>query len=440
MTGTAARRDIGVGLIGFGNIGTGVVAALDSNGSVMRERLGGTGLKLVRIADQDITRRREAPYDPAILTQSAEDLINDPAVEIVIELVGGVEPARTFVEKALRAGKHVVTANKAMLATHGASLWTLAAAQGVGLYFEASVGGGIPIIRALQTGLSANRIQRVMGILNGTCNFILTAMAREGRDFASVLAEAQANGYAEPDPTYDIEGYDTAHKTAVLASLAFGQDIRFNDVHVEGITRLSSVDFNYAASLGYVIKLLGIASRDGDDGRVTVRVHPTLVPKSSLIASVDGVFNAVVVDGDLVGQTLYYGRGAGRNPTASAILSDLMSLAADIVRGNAPAENRLRVPEDKKHLAAFAELECRFMLRAQCVDKPGTMARLGTVLGNQQISIESMIQKPLPGSTQAEIIIVTHRTSERAIQAAVKQLESEGLTQNPPVLLRVEEV
>jgi homoserine dehydrogenase len=434
-----SHQTVGVGLIGFGNIGTGVVSALDSNGGLIRERLAGVGLKLVRIADQDITRRREAPYDPSILTQNVDELINDPAVEIVVELVGGVEPARTFAEKAIRAGKHVVTANKAMLATHGASLWSLAEENGVGLYFEASVGGGIPIIRALQTGLSANRIQRVMGILNGTCNFILTAMAREGRDFQDVLAEAQANGYAEPDPTYDIEGYDTAHKTAVLASLAFGQDIKFQDVHVEGITRLSAVDFEYAASLGYVIKLLGIASRDADDGRVTVRVHPTLLPKSSLIASVNGVFNAVVVDGDLVGQTLFYGRGAGRNPTASAILSDLMSLAADYARGTIPAENRLRVPEDHKNLAAFGELECRYMLRTHCVDKPGTMARLGTVLGNQQISIESMIQKPVPNSTQAEIIIVTHRTSERAVQAAVKQLETEGLTQMAPVVLRVEE-
>jgi homoserine dehydrogenase len=437
---STSPRDIGVGLIGFGNIGTGVVAALNTNAEVMRSRLGGWGLKLVRIADQDITRRREAPYDPAILTQSADELIADPAVEIVIELVGGVEPARTFVEKALKAGKSVVTANKAMLATHGASLWALARTHGVGLYFEASVGGGIPIIRALQTGLSANRINRVMGILNGTCNFILTAMANDRRDFPSVLAEAQANGYAEPDPTYDIEGYDTAHKTAVLASLAFGQDIRFQNVHVEGITRLSAVDFEYAASLGYVIKLLGIASRDAEDGRVTVRVHPTLVPKSSLIASVDGVFNAVVVDGDLVGQTLFYGRGAGRNPTSSAILSDLMGLVADISRGVAPGEHRLDVPEDKKNLASFTELECRYMLRTHCEDRPGTMARLGTVLGNHKISIESMIQKPVADGTHAEIIIVTHRTSERHLQAAVKELDQEGLTKLPPVILRVEEV
>jgi homoserine dehydrogenase len=438
-TSPSTPRTIGVGLIGFGNIGTGVVAALNTNQAVISQRLEGTGLKIVRIADADTQRKREAPYDPAILTNSVDELLQDPAVEIVIELVGGVEPARTFVEKALLAGKHVVTANKALLATHGAPLLALARRQNVGFYFEASVGGGIPIIRAMETGLAANRFTRVMGILNGTCNYILTAMAQEKRDFDDVLNEAKALGYAEPDPTYDIEGYDTAHKTAILASMAFGQDVRFQDVHVEGITRLTTLDFENAENLGYVIKLLGIATCDPEDGRVTVRVHPTLLPKTNLLAQVNGVFNGILAEGDLVGQTLFYGRGAGRNPTASAVISDLMSLAQDIRRQTIPCDHRLQFTEDKKNLASFAELECRYCLRVVATDQPGTMARLGTILGNHQISIESMIQKPSKNSGNAEILILTHRSTERSIQAATEQLNREGVTTAPPVLLRVEE-
>ncbi|MBX7247390.1 MAG: homoserine dehydrogenase [Candidatus Sumerlaeaceae bacterium] len=432
-------KTINIGLIGFGNIGTGVVNALNANSATMASRIG-SQIKLARIADVDTQRKRDCDYDPAILGNDANALIDDPSISIIIELVGGLEPARTFVEKALRAGKHVVSANKAMLATFGADLWKLAAEKNVALLFEASVGGGIPIIRALQLGLSANNIRRVYGILNGTCNYILTNMAEQKKSFEAVLAEAQAHGYAEPDPTYDIEGYDTAHKTAVLASLAFQQDIRFTDVYVEGISRLRQVDIEYARDLGYTIKLLGIAKADdtAGSGRVEVRVHPTLLPRESLLGNVNGVFNGIMVEGDLVGKSMFYGRGAGQLPTASAILSDVMSIAESISRGTPPAEHRLVVPPGKKSLKPIAELETSYYLRIPVADRPGVMARLSNALGERNVSINSMIQRGDHPTGRAEVIIVTHKTSEKDIQAALAEIGAMDVTQEKPFVLRVE--
>jgi homoserine dehydrogenase len=440
MVGTAGdMKTVNIGLIGFGNIGTGVVRALAANGALAGERTGAQ-LRLARIADVDTKRRRDADYDPAILTADAHAVTDDPAVDIVIELIGGLEPARSLVERALRAGKHVVTANKAMLATFGPDLLATAHQHGAALLFEASVGGGIPIIRALQTGLSANRIRRVFGIVNGTCNYILTSMADRGKTFDAMLAEAQANGYAEPDPTYDIEGYDTAHKTAVLAQLAFGQDIRFADVHVEGITKIAPVDIEYARELGYTIKLLGIAKHDAADGRVEVRVHPTLLPRTSLLASVGGVFNAVMVEGDLVGKTMFYGRGAGQDPTASAVLSDVMSIAADLARGAKPGgENRLRVAAGRKALKPIAELEAAYYLRIPVLDRAGVMARLSAALGSREVSINSMIQKANHPAGRAEVIIVTHTTRESVVQQALAEIAALETTVGEPFVLRVED-
>ncbi|MGI8908854.1 MAG: homoserine dehydrogenase [Candidatus Sumerlaeaceae bacterium] len=430
---------INVGLIGFGNIGTGLVNAINANGATIAQRVG-IPVKLTRIADVDTRRKRECEYDPAILGNDANALIDDTNIHIVVELVGGLEPARTFVERALRAGKHVVTANKAMLATFGADLWRLANEQNVALMFEASVGGGIPIIRALQSGLSANHIRAVQGILNGTCNYILTHMERDGRAFEVVLAEAQAHGFAEPDPTYDVEGYDTAHKTAVLASLAFQQDIRFADVFVEGISRLKPVDLDNARRLGYKVKLLGIAKRDASDGRVEVRVHPTLVPQDSLIANVSGVFNAVVVEGDLVGKTLFYGRGAGQSPTSSAILSDIMMIAADTARGIAPtAEHRMVVPVGERSLKPIAELETSYYLRVTVADRPGAMATLSGILAKHNISINSMLQKGDHPAGRADVIIVTHKAREKDVQSALDEIAGTDVAQDKPFVLRVEE-
>lgn len=430
-------KPINVGLIGFGNIGTGVVNALNRNAKTIEERVGAP-VRITRIADVDTKRKRDAEYDPAIVTGDANALIQDPEISVIIELVGGLEPARTFVEKALRAGKSVVTANKAMLATFGAELWSIAEENKVALLFEASVGGGIPIIRALELGLSANRIRSIYGIVNGTCNYILTHMAAEHRDFSGVLAEAQAHGFAEPDPTFDVEGYDTAHKVAVLASLAFQQDIRFADVFVEGISRLEQVDLEYAAELGYAVKLLGIA-RAGDDGRVEVRVHPTLVPKSSLLANVSGVFNGIMVEGDLVGQTMFYGRGAGPFPTASAVISDLMSIATDLVNGRESKEHRLKVPAGRKNLKPIEELETSYYLRVTIADQPGVMARLSGILGAHGISIGSMIQKSQHPAQKAVLTIVTHKTLEKNVQAALAEIAGLDVTFEKPFLLRVED-
>lgn len=432
-------NSVNIGLIGFGNIGTGLVNALSQNNEVIADRAR-IPVRLARIADTDTKRKRDCPYDPAILTNDANALLEDPNIHVVVELVGGLEPARTFVEKALRNGKHVVTANKAMLATFGADLWRIAEEHDVSLLFEASVGGGIPIIRALQTGLSANHVRRVHGILNGTCNYILTHMEQDGRAFEVVLAEAQAHGFAEPDPTYDVEGYDTAHKTAVLASLAFQQDIRFADVFVEGISRLKPVDLDNAKRLGYKVKLLGVAKRDQKDGRIEVRVHPTLIPESSLLANVSGVFNAVMVEGDLVGNTLFYGRGAGQLPTSSAILSDVMAIASDIARGVPPiAEHRLKVPVGERSLKPISELETGYYLRLTVADRPGAMATISGVLAQHEISINSMLQKGDHPAGRAEVIIVTHKAREKDVQNALQQISQSDVAEGEPFVLRVED-
>jgi homoserine dehydrogenase len=436
--GRAAMKEVKIGLIGFGNIGTGVVKALHTHGELIAQRIGAR-LVLTRIADVDIKRQRQAPYDPAILTTNAHAILDDPEIQIVIELVGGLEPARTFVEKALRNGKHVVTANKAMLANFGAELWQTAAQNGVALLFEASVGGGIPIIRALELGLTANRLLSVYGIVNGTCNYILTNMAEEHKAFDTVLAEAQAHGYAEPDPTFDIEGYDTAHKTAILASLAFQQDVRYADVYVEGITRIKPVDIEYARELGYTIKLLGIAKCDPSDGRVEARVHPTLVSTHSLLAHVSGVFNGIMTVGDLVGRSMFYGRGAGPDPTASAVLSDVMAAAQAIAEGRAVNEHRLTIEPGVRNLKPIEELETAYYIRLVAEDRPGVMAKISTVLGAHDISIGSMIQRGRHDSGRAEIIIVTHMARECNVQQAIAEIAKLPVTFEKPFVLRVEE-
>jgi homoserine dehydrogenase len=434
-------KPLNIGLIGFGNIGAGVVRTLAEQSDLINSRLP-RPLVLKTLCDKDTTTRRDAPYDHDKLAGDAAAVLGDPEIDVVVELVGGLEPALTFVRTALERGKHVVTANKHLLAFHGAELMALAESKGVGLLFEAAVAGGIPIIRALQQGLTANRIDSVQGILNGTCNYILTRMSREeGVSFKKVLGDAQKKGYAEPDPTYDIEGYDTAHKTAILASLAFGMDIRFEDIYVEGITAIRPVDIVYAAKLGYAIKLLGIAKRDETNGSVEVRVHPTLVPLSSPLGHVNGVFNSVLVDGTPVGKTMYYGRGAGAGPTASAVISDLMALAADTGGFNAGRDARLRIKVGEKKLKPMDELMMHYYVRLTMADKPGAMATIGRALADQEISIESMIQQGgEEGEAQpATISIVTHRCNEARLQAALKIIEKNAMSMAKAFVLRVEE-
>lgn len=422
-------ESINIGLIGFGNIGTGLINALNQNSETISQRAG-IPVRITRIADKDITTKRDANYDESILSNDANSLLEDPNIHIIVELVGGTEPARTFVEKALKNGKHVVTANKALLATFGGELFKTAEENNVALLFEASVGGGIPIIRGLQTGLEANNILKVAGILNGTCNYILTNMEQAERAFDDVLKEAQELGFAEPDPTYDIEAYDTAHKTAILASLAFQQDIRFNDVFVEGITKLKPIDLQTANKMGYTIKLLGIAKRDSIEAAVEARVHPTLIPKTSLIGNVHGVFNAVMVEGDLVGKTLFYGRGAGQLPTSSAILSDIMSIAVDMGRGVAPtAEHRLKSVAGEKNLKAIGELDSIYYVRFSGSEKAliDTFAQFG-------ITVKSL--EAVESNGESYVIAITERTTESTIQSAMTELEKSGTS---GFVLRIED-
>ncbi|OPZ06863.1 MAG: Homoserine dehydrogenase [candidate division BRC1 bacterium ADurb.BinA292] len=427
------------GLIGFGNIGSGVLRAMAERAEELKARLP-RPIVLKSIADKDTTTRRDAPYHKDQLHGDAAVVLEDPEIEAVMELIGGVEPARTFVERALRAGKHVVTANKALLATHGPELLALAAENGVGLLYEGAVGGGIPIIRTLQQGLSANRLTAVRGILNGTCNYILTRMAEAGLPFDQALTEAQEFGYAEPDPTYDIEGYDTAHKIAILASLAFGMDIRFDDVFVHGITDIHPVDIKHARELGYAIKLLGIAQRHASDGSVIVRVHPTLVPLASPLGMVGGVFNSILVEGTPIGPTVYYGRGAGPEATSSAILSDLMALASDTHGFNAARDARLTVRVGERTLRPIDQLRTNYYIRFSMVDRPGAMAEIGRALAEHNVSIESMIQHRVElAQGMATITIVTHEALEKDVQGAIAAVEASEKSAGKAFVLRVEE-
>ncbi|MFA5190636.1 MAG: homoserine dehydrogenase [Verrucomicrobiia bacterium] len=429
-----------IGLIGFGNIGSGVVRTLAERAELIRSRLP-RPIVLKTIADKDTVTKRNAPYRPEQIVGDAMTLINDPEIEAVIELVGGLEPARTFVERALRAGKHVVTANKALLAVHGPELMALAEEKNVGLLFEASVGGGIPIIRALQQGLCANELTSVQGILNGTCNYILTRMGEREMPFSQALDEAKSHGYAEPDPTYDIEGYDTAHKIAILASLAFGMDIRFKDVFTQGITQLEPADIQAAHEMGYTIKLLGIAKRAAAGAAAEVRVHPTLIPLDSPLGKVNGVFNGVLVDGRPIGTTMYYGRGAGADATSSAVISDLMALAADESRFSRWRDGRLRVQPGAKAIKPMDALETHYYIRFTMADRPGAMATIGHALADQGVSIRSMIQHQSDdsGKRPATISIVTHLAKEKGIQAAIASIEGHEMSAAKAFVLRVEE-
>lgn len=430
-------KPLNVGLIGFGNIGTGVVDLLNENRALIETRVP-RSIQITRIADLDITTQRPCQYDQKILTNDVNDLFDDPQIDVIIELIGGYEPARTFVERALSKGKHVVTANKAMLAKFGADLMA-EAPEDIMILYEAAVGGGIPLIRTIQQGLPANEIRSIRGIINGTTNFILTAMSHEGMDFHSALAEAQRLGYAEPDPSFDVNGTDVGHKIAVLASLCFGMDIRFEDVMVEGIEKLTPTDFAYAWELDYKIKLLGIAKRESADGPAEVRVSPTLLPENNMLSSVSGVYNAIEITGEPVGPTLYYGQGAGPRATASAVVSDLMAIASATVEGGLARESRMKIPLGQKNLKPREGIESQYYLRLLVSDKPGTMAKLSKALGDQQISIKSMIQHGENIAGDATVIIITHIAKEGAIRKALAEIQNLDINKQEPFLLRVEE-
>ena len=430
---------IRIGLLGIGTVGGGTYEVLTRNSEEITRRVG-RPLVITRVADLNTDLARQVTGGHAEVTDDAYSVTRDPDIDIVIELIGGYGIARTLVLDAIAHGKHVVTANKALLATHGNEIFAAAHEQGVVVAFEAAVGGGIPIIKALREGLVANRIEWIAGIINGTTNFILSEMRARGVDFAAALADAQANGYAEADPTFDIEGIDAAHKLTLMASIAFGIPVRFDDAYVEGITSVEQTDIRYAERLGYRLKLLGITRRR-DDG-VELRVHPCLVPGTRLIANVEGVMNAVLVQGDAVGPTLYYGAGAGSQPTASAVIADLVDVARLITADPGQRVPHLAFQPDRMSdipVLPIEDVETSYYLRMRLADQPGVLADVTRILADEQVSIDAALQQE-PGEQEAEadIVFLTHRTTERAIRAALVKIEALETSYRPVVLLRME--
>lgn len=430
-------KELGVGIIGFGTVGAGVAQCLLENGDVIARR-DGVKLVLKRVADLDITTDRGVKIPDGVLTTNAMEAIEE--CDIIVELVGGTTIAKTFILEALKRGKPVVTANKALLAKYGEEIFAEAEKTGTDVYYEASVGGGIPIIKSLREGFAGNRILRMYGILNGTCNYILTRMERTGEDFDVVLKDAQKLGYAEANPSLDIDGFDTAHKTAILASLAYGKWFGMDPIYVEGITNVSMNDIKCAASLGYKVKLLAIIKQDTDSGKLEIRVHPTLIPVNSMLASVNDVFNAVRVDGDYVGNTLFYGRGAGRQATASAVVGDIVDVALNLADGakqRVPSYNQANLFTE---LVPMDDIETRCYLRFTVADKPGVLAKITNILASADISISSLIQNETKDEDFATLVMMTHKAKEADIKNAIAEIEKlDDVTSNIK-MIRIEDI
>ena len=446
-------KPIQVGLLGIGTVGAGTFKVLQRNQAEIRRRAG-RGIEITMVADLDTARARSVVGEGVAVVADARAVIANPAIDIVFELIGGYGIAKALVLEAIAAGKHVVTANKALLAVHGTEIFAAASAKGVMVAFEAAVAGGIPIIKALREGLTANRIQWIAGIINGTTNFILSEMRDKGLDFATVLKQAQALGYAEADPTFDIEGVDAAHKVTLMSAIAFGIPVQFGKAYVEGISKLGAVDIKYAEQLGYRIKLLGITKRTLSNGKegVELRVHPSLIPAKRLIANVEGAMNAVVVNGDAVGTTLYYGKGAGSEPTASAVIADLV----DITRlHGADAAQRVPALAFQPHtfdqamsdtpIVPMSEVVTSYYLRLNVADEAGVLAKVTGILANSGISIDAVLQREADevggeGATQTDLIILTHDTREGTMNAALAQMQALPTVLAPIVRIRKEEL
>ena len=425
-------KPIQVGLLGIGTVGSGTFNVLQRNQEEIRRRAG-RGIEIAMVADLDTTRAKQVVGDAAKVVGDAREVIANPEIDVVVELIGGYGIAKALVLEAIAAGKHVVTANKALLAVHGTEIFKAAAEKGVIVAYEAAVAGGIPIIKALREGLTANQIQWVAGIINGTTNFILSEMRDKGLDFDVVLKEAQRLGYAEADPTFDIEGVDAAHKATLMSAIAFGIPVQFDKAYVEGITKLAGADIKYAEQLGYRIKLLGITKRT--DKGVELRVHPSLIPAKRLIANVEGAMNAVMVQGDAVGNTLYYGKGAGSEPTASAVIADLVDIAR--LHGADPAHsvpalafqaNTLAAAGNELPVLPMAEVVTSYYLRIRVADEAGVLAKITTLLANAGISIDAVIQREADevggeGSNQTDLIILTHDTREGDMDKALAEIQ-----------------
>ena len=429
-------QQVNLGVVGGGTVGGGVYAALQRNGALMASRLG-IRLHVVRMAVRNPKKKRAVPVPRKILTTDWAAVVNDPKVNIVLELMGGTETARTVTLEALKQGKSVVTANKALLSAHGEELFAAAQRNGANLYYEASVAGGIPIIKVLREALIGNRITRIYGIVNGTCNYILTRMKLEGADFATVLADAQALGYAEAEPSLDVDGYDAMHKIGILASLAHGFWVNPKEIYIEGIRRITAQDIRFAGQLGYTIKLLGIVKKN-DGAPIQVSVYPTLVPNTHVLASVNHVFNAILVRGDVVGDTLYYGRGAGQDATASAVLSDLADAALDLKHGT-----QSRIPPFVPHelqgaVLPIDQVVCRYYVRLSVVDRPGTLAKIAAILAKAKIGISSVIQPEGHQGESVPLILMIHDASNAAMRKALEKISQLPVVKERPIMLRVE--
>jgi homoserine dehydrogenase len=434
-------KPIQVGLLGIGTVGSGTFKVLQRNQHEIQRRAG-CGIEIAMVADLDVARARSIVGDGVRVVGDARQVIADPSIDVVVELIGGYGIAKALVLEAIAAGKHVVTANKALLAVHGTEIFAAARNKGVVVAFEAAVAGGIPIIKALREGLTANRIEWIAGIINGTTNFILSEMRSKGLDFGVVLKEAQRLGYAEADPTFDIEGVDAAHKATIMSAIAFGTPVQFAQAHVEGITKLQAADIRYAEQLGYRIKLLGLTRRRPEG--IELRVHPTLVPATRLIANVEGAMNAVMVQGDAVGTTLYYGKGAGSEPTASAVIADLV----DIARLHT-ADPEHRVPSlafqpgavADTPILPIAEVVTSFYLRLRVADEAGVLAQVTSILAERGISIDALLQRESgEGESQTDVIILTHNTVEGRMREAIVAMQALPTVLAPIVSLRKEEL
>lgn len=432
------KERVRVGIIGFGTVGSGVAKILLRNSALIQRRLG-VPLELARVADLDVITDRGVTLPPGVLTTDAKALLDDPAIDIVIELIGGYEAAKHVIMQALSKGKHVVTANKALLAVHGEELFEAAVRHNADLAFEASVGGGIPIIRALTEGLAANTIHSIYGIINGTSNYILTRMTAEGQSFEQALASAQRAGYAEADPTFDVDGIDSAHKLAIMVNLAYGTPVDVKEIHTEGIRRLTPLDIAYATELGYTVKLLGIAKLL--DGEIEARVHPTMIPSSFPIAQVDGVFNAIELVGDAVGEVVLHGQGAGSMPTGSAVVSDVIDLARNILRGASCRVPPASFRQDQRRpirIKPIEEVSALYYARFMVLDRPGVLSQIAGVLGHHGISISSVLQKARKEGRTVPVVIMTHHAVERDVQAALREIDRMPFISEPTTVIRVE--
>ena len=432
-------KQLNVGLLGIGTVGGGTYTVLTRNAAEITRRTG-VEIRVVQVADKNIELAKKVTGGNVDITDDAFATVSNPNVDVVVELIGGYNLSKQLVLKAIENGKHVVTANKALLALHGNEIFAAAQAKGVIVAFEAAVAGGIPIIKALREGLGANKIEWVAGIINGTTNFILTEMREKGLAFADVLGEAQRLGYAEADPTFDVEGIDAAHKLTIMSAIAFGMPMKFEQAYTEGITKLQQTDIKYAEELGYRVKLLGITKRT--DAGVELRVHPTLISEKRLIANVNGAMNAVVVKGDAVGPTLYYGAGAGAEPTASAVVADLMDVAR---LSSATVEQRVPYLAFQPNSVAdlpilpISEINSAYYLRLRANDKPGVLAGVTKILADRNISIDAMLQKePDDNETEADIVILTHITVENNMTAGITEIEALEAVTNKVVLIRME--